>query len=352
MKNIKKFFIIFLLIFGIIISASGCSFAGGVPKYNPKDPNPKPGLYRLDNVNYERSWLSLALLNDGRILMTGRTPNNNKGAEIFNPKTGKFTKIGNSNYYIAKSLKMSNGQILLLGLEPLGYLRYACFEKFDPKTNKFIDTKACVKQFNYTNADLYELGNDKYALYLINASFKKSMFIYDSRNNTLSDKPIKEGDPDYISLHKLQITKDREFAFNASDEYKKVMLEKVKKEIGGFNKLLLSDDKVLVFAVDYVDYGVHVSPEDEKKFRYSWFSPMYEYSIKNQTLTPINEYKRWEYASYIPLGNERKVLILPRIIPWYGKKYANQKPENVPYDIRIYRGTAGVCSRQAYIYVY
>ena len=36
-----------------------CTYAGGVPKYNPKDPNPKPGLYRVGDMNYRRDVLSV-----------------------------------------------------------------------------------------------------------------------------------------------------------------------------------------------------------------------------------------------------------------------------------------------------
>ena len=78
MKNVKRLFIIFLLIFGIIISASCSSFAGGVPKYNPKDPNPKPGLYRVGSLHHERRQSWVIHLDNGKILLYGYSTGGNK----------------------------------------------------------------------------------------------------------------------------------------------------------------------------------------------------------------------------------------------------------------------------------
>lgn len=44
-------------------------------------------------VQYTHNKSDIITLNDGRILMTGRTPSG-KGAEIFNPKTGKLSNLG------------------------------------------------------------------------------------------------------------------------------------------------------------------------------------------------------------------------------------------------------------------
>ena len=97
---IRKFSVI-LLIIGIIISTSGCSFAGGVPKYNPKDPNPKPGLYYVGETKYFPG--PATILKDGRVLIIERDLESGYDyhhIEIFDPTTGKFTKMKDFPYYI------------------------------------------------------------------------------------------------------------------------------------------------------------------------------------------------------------------------------------------------------------
>ena len=99
---IRKFSVI-LLIIGIIISTSGCSFAGGVPKYNPKDPNPKPGLYRVEDINYGRAENVYINLENGKALIYGyaRTSGGKhfKTPEIFDSNKGKFYPISDMPYF-------------------------------------------------------------------------------------------------------------------------------------------------------------------------------------------------------------------------------------------------------------
>ena len=44
--------ILSIFIFILILISNNICFAGVVPKFNPKNPNQKPGLYRLQDMNH------------------------------------------------------------------------------------------------------------------------------------------------------------------------------------------------------------------------------------------------------------------------------------------------------------
>ncbi len=368
MKKIKKFFIIFLLIFGIIISASGCSFAGGVPKYNPKDPNPKPGLYRVGSLHHERRQSWVIHLDNGKILLYGYSTGGNKfkTTEIFDPSTGKFTYGEEQNYVPFSVVHLDDGRYLILGSSSPYAARDKCLEIYDPKTNKFIDTKVCIDDNHryHEDASIYKLKNNNIALYKAELRpsdkdkkqlvYEYDMYLYDINNNKLSDKPIKKGEKGYVDrdiLIKELESKNPILSFQNSNEFsmlQKIAHEKLGSYINRFIKL--NDDKVLIIAKGCLDYGVPIDPIEQKKFKYSWFSPIYEYNLKDKTLIPLNQFTRFSEWKFVKGKN--MILFYDFYIPWYGRKYENQDPKNVPYKDRMYRGSAAVKSKHAYVYVY
>ena len=315
MKNVKRLFIIFLLIFGIIISASCSSFAGGVPKYNPKDPNPKPGLYRVGSLHHERRQSWVIHLDNGKILLYGYSTGGNKfkTTEIFDPSTGKFTFGEEQNYVPFSVVHLDDGRYLILGSSSPYAPRDKCLEIYDPNINKFIDTKVCIDDDNYYagNAHIYKLKNNNIALYKSRRlpldkkknelkpfkPFKQGstsvddMYLYDINNNKLSDKPIKKGEKGYVDkdiLIKELESKNPILSFENSNEFsmlQKIAHEKLGSYINRFIKL--NDDKVLIIAKGCLDYGVPIDRIEQKKFKYSWFSPIYEYNLKDKTLIPL-----------------------------------------------------------------
>lgn len=128
MKNVKKLFIIFLLIFGIIISASECIYANEVVKINNNKRFELPskihkdgeGFYEIGRMLTPRYRHSSVLLQDGRVFIVGGQDKDNhilNTTEIFDPKTGKSIKGPVMPYAAFRcTLKLlSNGNVLIVG---------------------------------------------------------------------------------------------------------------------------------------------------------------------------------------------------------------------------------------------
>ena len=374
MKNVKKLFIIFLLIFGIIISTSGCSFAGGVPKYNPKDPNPKPGLYRVEDINYGRAENVYINLENGKVLIYGyaRTSGGKhfKTPEIFDSNKGKFYPISDMPYVPFSTIQLDDGRYLVLGSSSPYAPRDKCLEIYDPNINKFIDTKVCIDDNHHYpgDASIYKLKNNNIALYKAELRhsdkdkkqpvYEYDMYLYDINNNKLSDKPIKKGEKGYVDkdiLIKELREKDPEYCFMGSNEF--TMMRKVVNDLLGANTytyIKLDNNKVLIIARKLVDYGVPIDSIENGKYKNSksWYSPLYEYNLKDKTLHPLNEYIGAVAPFTINIKERNMLLIYGTLIPWYGEKYINKSPKDVPYKERIHRVSANIGSRHAYVYIY
>lgn len=65
-KFIKNISLVFIILLAILISGS-YSFAKGVPNYNPKEQNPKPGLYYIGETKYFPG--PATILKDGKVLI-------------------------------------------------------------------------------------------------------------------------------------------------------------------------------------------------------------------------------------------------------------------------------------------
>lgn len=110
--------------------------------------DPKINLFtNTGQMKYPRSQFTATLLSDGRVLVIGGV---NKDweygigtAEIFDPKTNSFKTVGSLKVprYDQSAILLSNGKVLVVNgkyghSEDLKYLKDA--ELFDPKTNIFI----------------------------------------------------------------------------------------------------------------------------------------------------------------------------------------------------------------------
>ena len=69
----NKICTIFFIFVAIAITNTACC-AKGVPNYNPKDPNPKPGLYYVGEMKFPRQRPKALLLNNGDIFVFGGSP--------------------------------------------------------------------------------------------------------------------------------------------------------------------------------------------------------------------------------------------------------------------------------------
>ena len=370
-KNLLEIVLITLI---IVIAASGCSFAGGVPKYNPKDPNPKPGLYRVEDINYGRAENVYINLENGKVLIYGyaRTSGGKhfKTPEIFDSNKGKFYPISDMPYVPFSTIQLDDGRYLVLGSSSPYAARDKCLEIYDPKTNKFIDTKVCIDDNHryHEDASIYKLKNNNIALYKAELRpsdkdkkqlvYEYDMYLYDIKNNKLSDKPIKKGEKGYVDIEILKKElkeKDPEYCFMGSNEF--TMMRKVVNNVLGANTytyIKLDNNKVLIIARKLVDYGVPIDSIENGKYKNSksWYSPLYEYNLKDNTLHPLNEYIGAVAPFTINIKERNMLLIYGTLIPWYGKKYINKSPKYVPYKERIHRVSANIGSRHAYVYIY
>ncbi len=347
-KKIKTSFL--KLFFGIICCfiVINCSWAAGIPKYNPSDPNPKPGLYRVGDMNYEENIMfCISGLPDNRILFAGYSPDNSfhkNNAEIFVSSTGKFQTIIDTNYMPYKCALMDNGRVLLLGrsIRGLGLATHSCLEIYDPKSDKFIDTHICKNDrfFNSlgykTNPSLSKLDNGKFTVYIremygIPYTQRYALYIYDSNNNTITDEPILEGEEGFV----IPDVSSNDGTLPFSDAEYKTMKKNIEGRIGSFHHLVLNDERILIFARDLVDYDVRVDSIEDGKYKgkKSWFSPMYEYNIKTQILKPLYEYIPSAYSKGVSVNNNT-YLIFYNSIPHeiHNTSFDSKK---IPYGMRV-----------------
>lgn len=143
MKKIfeKKSLVIGLIILAIIAMSFGIYSI--IPKHNV--------FVRTGNMRYARSGHKSVLLKDGRVLIVGGT-NETKRAEIYNPKTGKFSLTRDLLYVYDDNSTLTllnDGRILITG----GNTRFTAVEIFDPKTGIFkpIGNTHLVKYYHTAN---------------------------------------------------------------------------------------------------------------------------------------------------------------------------------------------------------
>lgn len=285
MEAIKKDFVKNMLIFFAVLVATFCTttcgFAGEVPKYDFKNPNPKPGLYRLGEMKYVKGTHITEFLNDSKILVMGGcrggcTGEHYKSAEILNLKSGKFETLPDPNYYPRKILPTDDGRFLIFGSKNSFY-DTACFEIYNPKTKTFTDTKICKEDkwsYNF-KASVFKLNDNKFALYMAEYempyTYKSKreflMYIYDASTNVLSETPLRVGDKGYIDY--FTMTKSITEYMNEYNALHRALT----KEIGYFDYLKISDEEIIIFARSKVDYGINIDSLENGRYKEyaSWF---------------------------------------------------------------------------------
>lgn len=83
--------------------------------------NPKTGKFtKIPDMNQKRSHHTSTLLQDGRVLITGGSifaPSYIASAEIYDPKTNKFIKTGDMNFgrFKHSAILLKNGKVLIIG---------------------------------------------------------------------------------------------------------------------------------------------------------------------------------------------------------------------------------------------
>ncbi len=121
--------------------------------YDPKTGKFSPTGSMADG----RAWHTATLLGDGRVLVTGSS-NDQKLAEIYDPKTGRFSATGSmadGRIYHTATL-LSDGRVLVAGgggdYANKGFLASA--ELYDPKTGTFVPTGSMTDARTYHTAAL------------------------------------------------------------------------------------------------------------------------------------------------------------------------------------------------------
>lgn len=140
MKNFKKVLLLTILCLSMMV-ATGCkSFCADI--FHPIGKFVKTGDMTISRMSH-----SATLLQDGRVLITGGWSgdvdgNYTSSAEIYNPKTGQFTKIPDMTERRSRhtSTLLKDGRVLITGGSIPSPYDIASAEIYDPKTNTFTKT--------------------------------------------------------------------------------------------------------------------------------------------------------------------------------------------------------------------
>lgn len=365
-----------ILLFLIITTAfCGCTYAGGVPKYNPKDPNPKPGLYYVGETKHFP--IRGTVLKDGRVLILATTKYFERvdGIEIFNPKTNKLEPylplpyplfFGHTVGGIFPTLVLDDGRVLFnsgLGLIESGNRKTAnYYQIFNPVTNEisvigrgnmcryYYDESNPKNYFSFSPSMMNDLGKGKVTSYC--GSRMEEMEIVDVKNTTIS-KPIKKGDKDYITPP----AKYPRTTFKYQDlvnSYKQLYPE-FNDDFMFFGKHKLTENRYLIISNREVDYGIRVSEvTNSKEDNSSWFSPLYEYNTETKELIKKHEYLRSPTELIYNLKDTNKVIIIGgRIRNVFPQINQNADPKAISLRDRVlYSPRWAKATKKIYIYVY
>lgn len=353
----------------------GCTYAGGVPKYNPKDPNPKPGLYYVGETKHFP--IRGTVLKDGRVLILATTKYFERvdGIEIFNPKTNKLEPylplpyplfFGHTVGGIFPTLVLDDGRVLFnsgLGLIESGNRKTAnYYQIFNPVTNEisvigrgnmcryYYDESNPKNYFSFSPSMMNDLGKGKVTSYC--GSRMEEMEIVDVKNTTIS-KPIKKGDKDYITPP----AKYPRTTFKYQDlvnSYKQLYPE-FNDDFMFFGKHKLTENRYLIISNREVDYGIRVSEvTNSKEDNSSWFSPLYEYNTETKELIKKHEYLRSPTELIYNLKDTNKVIIIGgRIRNVFPQINQNADPKAISLRDRVlYSPRWAKATKKIYIYVY
>ena len=159
--------------------------------------DPKTGRFTATgSMADERASHTATLLSDGRVLITGGTPSGGTtslaSAELYDPRTGKFTATGSMTaartYHEAP--RLADGRVLVTGGDPAGWIYDGPFlasaELYDPKTGKFTTTGSMTDTLTNHTATLLSDGRVLIAGGYDGRVDVASAEIYDPKSGTFS----------------------------------------------------------------------------------------------------------------------------------------------------------------------
>ena len=354
--NVRRsltYILAFILIFVFyIFCINDISFAGEVSKFNYKDSNPAPGLYRIDSMHQPRYNHQAVALDNETILITGSKNiamgDGSKKAEVFDFKTGKFREVQMLYYHNLNghnSISIGNGKVLVsCGLDADKHqYRYEIYDaktkKFypGPKTNLFCEHGVFLRKKE--NGNIMAYGTTR-------------------KIGSYSDEPASEE----YNIEENSISKFSKFdsnAFFTGDENKLCKNYKMSnyKETfnlifskGGYN-ICYADNKSIVVAAGEVDYDIKTADIENGRYKSSWFSPLYYADYERIKLTKMNEYLHSFEPNIVKIKNKNMFLITGGLVPIYNLSKPYDAPNNIPLNQRILY-TAPYAVKYAYILVY
>ncbi len=138
---------------------------------------------RTSNMNFPRAYHSTILLNDGRALIVGGGP---KNAEIYNPKTNRFSLIGTMPVKLVSDaihqislLRLTNGDVIIIGV---GKGASTWIIKYLPKINNFIVIGKTKLDHSSQNAILLQNKN----IFITGGYKSQKAEFYTTTNNNLT----------------------------------------------------------------------------------------------------------------------------------------------------------------------
>lgn len=189
--------------------------------------DPKTSKFtRTVDMNVARANHTATLLNDGEVLIVGgeNYPNDLSSAEIYNPKTSKFVfvgrmHLGRSNH---TATLLNDGRVLIVGGSTNFNSKYnknknvseLQAEIYDPKTGQFSLTSKMLDNI-YSNTSIL-LPNGK--VLIINGIDKKVVQIFNPLSNSFSDAgiiPTKYSGFYIGNLHSIILDKNTVFIMNS-----------------------------------------------------------------------------------------------------------------------------------------
>ncbi len=188
-----------LLSDGRVLVAGGGSSASGLCFASAEIFDPKTGTFSpTASMANPRCGHTATLLGDGRVLMTTGTFNWvgdswQSSAEIFDPKTGKFSPTGSMAHAPAKQTAalLADGRVLIAGGNEIGDQSLASAELYDPKTGTFGPTGSMADARTLHTATVLAdgrvlvTGGDAIGFYFAGPFFA-SAEVYDPTTGTFS----------------------------------------------------------------------------------------------------------------------------------------------------------------------
>lgn len=170
------------------------------------------GYFKLLPMTVEpRQGHTATLLQDGRVLITGgRLPNGteiSKTAEIYDPKTNKFTKTGDMTTPRVEhaSILLQDGKVLITGGRKEGVhtsIELNSAEIYDPKTEKFTKINDMNHAWVGHNMILLPDGRVLLCSNISNLEKNSKLEIFDSNTGTFKEMPpcLTKYCPDDVTL--------------------------------------------------------------------------------------------------------------------------------------------------------